>query len=210
MAERLLFHHAQGLTAGCLSFADELRAAGHVVHAPDLYDGKTFTELTDGVAYAEQVGFETIIERGRLAAESLPNDIVYAGFSLGGCRRRCWPRRVPARRAPMLLHASVPTSEFGRPWPTASRSRSTRWRPTTGATSTSPASSPRRSRARSCSCTPAIDTCSLTTASRLRRKRRDPAQATRAQLPRQHRVAATAHRRMTCSLIPHRSQKGAA
>jgi dienelactone hydrolase len=45
MAELVLFHHALGLTAGCLSFADELRAAGHVVHAPDLYDGKTFTQL---------------------------------------------------------------------------------------------------------------------------------------------------------------------
>jgi len=83
MAELLLFHHAQGLTAGCLSFAAELRAAGHVVHAPDLYDGKTFTELADGVGYAEQVGFDTIIDRGRLAADTLPKDIVYAGFSLG-------------------------------------------------------------------------------------------------------------------------------
>jgi hypothetical protein len=33
MAEVLLFHHAQRLTAGCLSFAEELRAAGHVVYA---------------------------------------------------------------------------------------------------------------------------------------------------------------------------------
>jgi dienelactone hydrolase len=57
MAELLLFHHAQGLTAGCLSFADELRAAGHVVHAPDLYDGETFAELADGVGHAEHVGF---------------------------------------------------------------------------------------------------------------------------------------------------------
>jgi dienelactone hydrolase len=48
MAELVLFHHAQRLTAGCLSFADELRAAGHIVHAPDLYDGKTFAELGDG------------------------------------------------------------------------------------------------------------------------------------------------------------------
>ena len=63
MTELLLFHHAQGLTAGCLSFAAELRAAGHVVHAPDLYDGETFTDLADGVGYAEQVGFGTIIER---------------------------------------------------------------------------------------------------------------------------------------------------
>jgi dienelactone hydrolase len=52
VAEVLLFHHAQGLTRGCLSFADQLRTAGHVVHTPDLYDGKTFTELADGIGYA--------------------------------------------------------------------------------------------------------------------------------------------------------------
>ena len=60
MTEVLLFHHAQGLTAGCLSFADEVRAAGHVVHVPDLYDGKTFSELEDGIGYAQEVGFGTI------------------------------------------------------------------------------------------------------------------------------------------------------
>ena len=56
MAEVLLFHHAQGLTAGCLSFTGELGAAGHVVHTPDLYDGKTFAEPSDGVGYAEEIG----------------------------------------------------------------------------------------------------------------------------------------------------------
>ena len=55
MAELLLFHHAQGLTGGCLSFADELRAAGHVVHAPDLYDGRTFASLEDGVGHAREL-----------------------------------------------------------------------------------------------------------------------------------------------------------
>src|SRR4029077_3394811 len=83
MAEILLFHHAQGKTAGFLAFADELRAAGHVVHAPDLYDGKTFAALDEGVGYAKQVGFDTIVERCRLAAESLPTELVYGGFSLG-------------------------------------------------------------------------------------------------------------------------------
>ena len=73
---------------------------GHLVHTPDLYDGKTFTELAYGVGYAEQIGFETVIERGRLAAEGLPDEIVYAGSRSGCCRRRCWPRRVPARKAP--------------------------------------------------------------------------------------------------------------
>ena len=56
MAEIMLFHHAQGQTEGFLAFADELRAAGHVVHAPDLYDGKTFAELDDGVGYADRSG----------------------------------------------------------------------------------------------------------------------------------------------------------
>src|SRR5215210_2843641 len=83
MAEVLLFHHAQGLTAGCLSFADELRAAGHVVRTPDLYDGQTFTDLDEGVGYAKEVGFGTIQERGVVAADGLPNELVYGGFSLG-------------------------------------------------------------------------------------------------------------------------------
>ena len=117
MAEVLVFHHAQGLTAGCLSFADELRAAGHVVHAPDLYDGKTFIELADGVGYAEQVGFDTIIERGRLAADILPNEIVYAGFSLGVLPAQMLAQTRPSTKGALLFHSCVPTSEFGRPWP---------------------------------------------------------------------------------------------
>jgi dienelactone hydrolase len=83
MAEILLFHHAQGLTAGCLAFADELRAAGHVVHAPDLDDGQTFAELDDGIAYAREVGFDTMQERGVRRADGLPGEMVYAGMSLG-------------------------------------------------------------------------------------------------------------------------------
>jgi dienelactone hydrolase len=86
MAELILFHHAQGLTDGVRAFADELRAAGHDVHVPDLYEGRTFPELADGVAHAEQVGFETIVERGRRAADGLPEEIVYAGLSLGVLR----------------------------------------------------------------------------------------------------------------------------
>jgi dienelactone hydrolase len=117
MAELVLFHHAQGLTAGCLSFADELRAAGHIVHAPDLYDAKTFAELADGVGYAEQVGFDTIIERGRLTADGLPNEIVYAGFSLGVLPAQMLAQTRPGTKGALLFHSCVPTSEFGRPWP---------------------------------------------------------------------------------------------
>jgi dienelactone hydrolase len=117
MAELLLFHHAHGLTAGCLSFADELRAAGHVVHAPDLYDGKTFSNLDDGVGYAREVGFDTIRERGRLAADGLPNEIVYAGFSLGAVPAQMLAQTRPGAKGALLFHSAIPPSEFGGPWP---------------------------------------------------------------------------------------------
>lgn len=50
MAEPLLFHHAHGMTAGVLSFADDIRSAGHIVHAPDLYDGKHLPGYKEGAA----------------------------------------------------------------------------------------------------------------------------------------------------------------
>src|SRR2546423_12801977 len=112
MAEVLLYHHAQGQTPGFVAFADELRAAGHTVHTPDLYDGKTFAELDEGVGYARQVGFDPILERARLAAESLPSELVYGGVQLGvvtqlvgrqtraGAQRgmRCSPGLPPSQR----------------------------------------------------------------------------------------------------------------
>ncbi len=117
MADVLLFHHAQGQTRGFLAFADVLRAAGHVVHAPDLYDGNTFTDLDDGVAYAKQVGFGTIGERGRLAAEGLPNELVYAGFSLGVIPAQMLAQTRPGARGALLFSAALPASEFSGAWP---------------------------------------------------------------------------------------------
>jgi dienelactone hydrolase len=117
VAELLLFHHAQGLTAGCRSFADQIRAGGHVVHAPDLYEGRTFTELAAGVGYAEEVGFDTIIDRGRREAERLPNGIVYAGFSLGVLPAQMLAQTRPGAKGTLLFHGAIPLSEFGDRWP---------------------------------------------------------------------------------------------
>ena len=116
MAEVLLFHHAQGLTPGVVSFADELRAAGHVVHTPDLYEGKTFGSVDEGVDHARQVGFDTILERGVAAAEDLPAGLVYAGFSLGGMPAQMLAQTRPGARGALLFHAAVPLSEFGGSW----------------------------------------------------------------------------------------------
>ena len=117
MAEVLLFHHAQGLTPGVRDFADQLSRAGHLVHVPDLYEGRVFDDLTDGVAYADETGFGTVIERGQAAAEGLPGELVYAGFSLGVLPAQMLAQTRPGASGALLFHACVPTSEFGGSWP---------------------------------------------------------------------------------------------
>lgn len=117
MAEVLLFHHAQGQTAGFLAFADRLRAVGHTVHAPDLYDGRTFASLDEGVAYARKVGFDKIQERGRHAADGLPSKLVYAGFSLGVSPAQALAQRRPGAAGALLFSAAFPASGFGGSWP---------------------------------------------------------------------------------------------
>jgi dienelactone hydrolase len=116
MADILLFHHAQGLTAGIAAFAEDLEAAGHVVHTPDLYDGHTFATIDDGVSYAKGVGFDTILQRGQAAAEGLPADLVYAGFSLGVMPAQLLAQTRAGAKGALLFSAALPAAEFGA-WP---------------------------------------------------------------------------------------------
>jgi len=117
MAEILLFHHAQGLTPGVVAFAGALRSAGHVVHTPDLYDGNTFETLDEGIGYARENGFETILERGRRTADDLPEGLVYAGFSLGVMPAQLLAQTRPGARGALFFSAALPASEFGESWP---------------------------------------------------------------------------------------------
>ena len=117
MAEILLFHHAQGQTPGFLAFADGLRKDGHVVHTPDLYVGNTFDDLDAGVGYARDVGFDKILERGRAAADELPSELVYAGFSLGVMPAQLLAQSRPGARGALFFSAALPPSEFGASWP---------------------------------------------------------------------------------------------
>jgi dienelactone hydrolase len=117
MAEVALFHHAQGLTPGVVAFAEELRRAGHTVHAPDLYDGRTFATLEEGAAHAKEIGFGEFMERGLRAVEGLPAELVYAGFSLGVLPAQRLAQTRPRARGALLFHACLPVSEFGLSWP---------------------------------------------------------------------------------------------
>lgn len=117
MAEVVLYHHAQGLTEGVRAFADELRRAGHEVHVPDLYDGRTFATLDEGIAYARQVGFGTLLDDGVAFAERLGPELVFAGFSLGVMPAQRLAQTRAGARGALLFHACLPVSEFGEAWP---------------------------------------------------------------------------------------------
>jgi len=118
VAEVVLFHHAQGLTEGVVSFADALRAAGHGVHTPDLYEGATFDDLDAGVGHAREIGFDTVLQRGAEAARDLPDDVVYAGFSLGVHPAQMLAQTRAGARGAVLMHGTFPPAEFGE-WPPA-------------------------------------------------------------------------------------------
>ncbi|HEY3163172.1 MAG TPA: dienelactone hydrolase family protein [Candidatus Limnocylindrales bacterium] len=119
MAEVLLFHHAQGLTPGIVAFADELRAAGHTVHTPDLFDGRTFGSIDEGMAYVQGQGFNELRARGVRTADDLPNELVYAGFSFGETIAQQLAQTRPGARGALLFYSAIPISgdwAFG-PWP---------------------------------------------------------------------------------------------
>jgi dienelactone hydrolase len=100
-------------------FAADLRAAGHAVHAPDLFDGRTFPGIDEGLAYIREVGFEEMRERGVCVAGELPAELVYAGFSFGVLPAQKLAQTRPGARGALLFYSCLPISgewAFG-PWP---------------------------------------------------------------------------------------------
>ena len=117
MSEILLYHHVQGLTEGVRSFADGLRQAGHTVHTPDLFDGRTFETLEDGMGFAREAGFGALAERGVAAADDISPDVVYAGFSFGVMMAQQLAQTRDGARGALLMYSCLPVSEFGAAWP---------------------------------------------------------------------------------------------
>lgn len=118
MAEIVLFHHVQGLTAGVRAFADDLRASGHVVHVPDLFAGRTFDSIDEGMAHVRELG-DAVDQRADDVVAGLPEGLVYAGFSLGGGIAQRLTQTRPGARGALLFDTCYPiTGEwaFG-PWP---------------------------------------------------------------------------------------------
>jgi dienelactone hydrolase len=117
MAEIVFFHHSGGLTRGVLAFADTLRSAGHTVHAPDLFEGRTFADVADGVAFVESLGEEAFARRAAAAVAELPGDVVYGGASFGAARAAEQVLARPGARGAFFLYGAVAPSWWGATWP---------------------------------------------------------------------------------------------
>lgn len=117
MAEVILYHHVQGLTPGIMAFAERLREAGHIVHTPDLFNGRTFDDIETGMGFVRELGFGEVLARGERAVDVLPNELVYAGFSLGVVPAQKLAQTRAGARGALFFHSALPVSEFGSEWP---------------------------------------------------------------------------------------------
>ncbi|MET7807240.1 dienelactone hydrolase family protein [Micromonospora chersina] len=119
MADIVLFHHIQGLTDGVRALADQLRAGGHTVHTPDLFDGERPATLDEGAALTRRIGGEVLDERADRAVADLPKDLVYAGVSWGAATAQRLAQTRAGARGALLYESCLPvTGEWAvGPWP---------------------------------------------------------------------------------------------
>jgi dienelactone hydrolase len=120
--EIALFHSVLGLRPGLLQWADRLRAAGHMVHAPDLYDGHVFETPAEAASKLPALGlrFDAMLKRSQAAVSALPAELVYAGFSNGGICAEFLAATRPGARAAILMHAPLLIRDLGwKAWPAA-------------------------------------------------------------------------------------------
>ena len=119
MAEVVLFHHVQGLTDGVRAFAEELRAGGHTVHTPDLFEGELPATVEDGIAHVQKVGEKVLGERADRVVAELPAGLVYGGYSWGGATAQRLAQTRPGARGALLYETCLPiTGDWAiGPWP---------------------------------------------------------------------------------------------
>ncbi len=114
----VLFHSALGLRPAVHAFADALRADGHTVLTPDLYDGRVFDALDEGVACRDALGVAELSARALAAVADLPTDLVYAGYSMGAASAEFLAVSRPGARGLLLMHGAIDPRYLGlERWP---------------------------------------------------------------------------------------------
>ncbi|MEV4924197.1 dienelactone hydrolase family protein [Streptomyces roseoverticillatus] len=108
----VLFHSAYGLRPAVHAAAERLRAAGHEVHVPDLYGGRTAETVEDGMAVKDEIGHEELLRRAVTAVAPLSDrGLVYAGFSLGAAIAQNLALGDEKARGLLLLHGTSDLAE---------------------------------------------------------------------------------------------------
>ncbi|MFF5404855.1 dienelactone hydrolase family protein [Streptomyces misionensis] len=103
----MLFHSTYGLRPAVRDAADRLRTAGHQVWTPDLFAGRTFDTVEEGMEYSDGIGKEELLKRAVLAAAPYSErGLVYAGFSLGASIAQTLALGDAKARGLLLLHGT--------------------------------------------------------------------------------------------------------
>lgn len=89
-----------------------MRAAGHEVHVPDLYDGRTAGSVEEGMDLKDEIGGDELLRRAVTAAAPLSDrGLVYAGFSLGGSLAQNLALADEKARGLLMLHGTSDLAE---------------------------------------------------------------------------------------------------
>ncbi|MDQ0796876.1 dienelactone hydrolase family protein [Streptomyces sp. B1I3] len=108
----MLFHSTYGLRPAVHAAADRLRAAGHEVRVPDLFEGHTFDTVEEAMAFRDQVGKDELLKRAVLAAAPYSDQgLVYAGFSFGASVAQTLALGDAKARGLLLLHGTSDIAE---------------------------------------------------------------------------------------------------
>ncbi|MEU9623572.1 MULTISPECIES: dienelactone hydrolase family protein [unclassified Streptomyces] len=108
----MLFHSTYGLRPAVHAAADRLRAAGHEVHVPDLFEGHTFETVEEGLAFKDEVGKDELLRRAVLAAAPYSErGLVYSGFSFGASTAQTLALGDEKARGLLMFHGTSDIAE---------------------------------------------------------------------------------------------------
>ncbi|SEJ67480.1 Dienelactone hydrolase [Sinorhizobium meliloti] len=78
------------------------------MYTPDLFAGRTFQSIDEGLGYIGEIGFDEMRERGVRVADELPPELVYAGLSFGVLPAQKLAQTRPGSRGALLFSSCLP------------------------------------------------------------------------------------------------------